>query len=154
MLCISLLSSCYPEASVVFYGEDTLSKELIISKTIDGVTQNSINSSIPISLLESDFFEQYIENLIELEVTSIEVAIAGHDHGVASSEIRLGNVLLENNMHHVNGSIHIVDSYKLKDVSRELLDHHTIPFIFSGDCASEETFEVVVKISFKGVFED
>ncbi len=125
---------------------------MILSTMIDGEIQNSINSSIPISLLDSEFFGQYIEHLIELEVTSIVVTISGYDNGVTNSEIKLGNTILENNIDDSVTSINIVNSYKLEDVSQELLNSHSIPFTFSGDSISVDTFQVSVTITFKGVF--
>lgn len=155
ILSIVLLSSCYPRENIVtFFDEETLSKEMTLSTMIDGKMKNSIDSSVDINLLDSDFFERYIGGLIDLEVTSIEVTISGYNNGVTNSKIKLGNTLLTSNIDENNKPININSSYKLDDISRELLHRLSIPFTFSGDCNSADTFKVSVSITFKGIFED
>lgn len=152
---IALFSSCSPNENIVtFIGEETLSKEMTLSTMLDGHMLNSINSSTLVSLQDSEFFKQHLKSLIELKVTSIELLMSGYNNGLSNPEIRLGNTLIESGMNDSIQSIKVTSPNKLDQISQEMMQRHTLPLVFSGNCASADTFEVSVQITLKGEFVD
>ncbi|MFD2568689.1 hypothetical protein [Pseudotenacibaculum haliotis] len=159
VLFILLLYSCSPQEDIVtFYGEDTLSKEMIVSTTINEELQNSFNSSVTIDLLDSKFFEKYIDHLIELKATSIKISITDYNYGIVNSKLEMGNDLLIDNcideISQSEGSITITDPEVLGNISNRLMYKHKIPFILSGSSRFSDTFTVSISVTFNGVFGD
>lgn len=158
-LIIPFLFSCIQqEDTVTFYSEDSISKEMIISTMLDGELQSSVHSSVTLDLMDSDFFENYINQLVLLEITSIKVSIIDYDYGLVNTNLELGNYpLLENGMDEIgqNGGLLIIkDSTVLDHISNILTNKHEIPFVFSGDGVSPDTFTLSISITFQGVFVD
>lgn len=124
-LCMLLLTSCFPnENTITYFNEETLVKEMKLSTMI--------------------------EDLVELEVTSIKVIISGYNDWVTNSKIKLGNTILASSVK--EKSISVSKLSMLENVSQEFFDKHNIPLLFSGYCNSADTFKVSISITFKGVF--
>lgn len=159
ILIIPLLFSCMQqEDTVTFYSEDSLSKEMIVSTISNGELQSTVKSSVTLDLMDSEFFENYINQLILLEITSIQITMVDYDYGMMNTKLEVDNyLLLENGIDEIDqngGSIIIEDPIITEHISNILADNHQLNFVLSGNSVSLDTFTISVTISFNGVFVD
>jgi hypothetical protein len=146
------------EDTVTFYSEDSLSKEMIVSTISNGELQSTVKSSVTLDLMDSEFFENYINQLILLEITSIQITMVDYDYGMMNTKLEVDNyLLLENGIDEIDqngGSIIIEDPIITEHISNILADNHQLNFVLSGNSVSLDTFTISVTISFNGVFVD
>lgn len=155
-LTISLLfASCNARENIVtFYLDNEISKELVLDATIGESGSGLVFSEKNLDLLESETFRRYFLNIVELEVTSLSFTISDYDQGVDNPTLSIGNSIEINDLQMVNGSFQVNDNRALQRLSDELLSQLIIPFSFEGNAVSEDSFNVSVSISLKGVFTD
>lgn len=150
-----LVVSCNPRENIVtFYLDNEISKQLVLNASVGDLGSSFVFSEKDLDLLESETFKTYFENIVELEVTSINITISGYDQSIANPIIKIGNSITIQNIPIINGSFKIQDVQLLNNISNELLSHQIVPFSFEGQSTAQDSFNVSVQVSLKGVFTD
>ena len=150
-----LAVSCNPRENIVtFYLDNEISKQLVLNASVGDLGSSFVFSEKDLDLLESETFKTYFENIVELEVTSIDITVSGYDQSVSNPVIRIGDFIMFDNISMSNGSFKIQDAQMLQNISNELLNHQIVPFSFEGQSTAQDSFNVSVQVSLKGVFTD
>lgn len=126
----------------------------MLDARVDDTGTGFVFSEKQVDLLESETFRKYILNIVELNVTQIDITIEDYDQGVSNPNLKLGNSLNFDNLPLVNGVFKITDEQLLSNISNELLLNHIINFSFSGDAVANDLFNISISISLEGVFTD
>lgn len=147
------LTACNPRENIVtFYLDNQLFEELVLNSIPSDFGSSTVYSEKPVDLLAIESFHKYFENILELDVKSMNISITDYEQSIEHPVIRIGNSITIENIPITNGSFEIKDAQLLQSIASELMRHQIVPFSFEANSLTHDSFKVSVTMKIQGVF--
>ncbi|TVZ56724.1 hypothetical protein OD91_2021 [Lutibacter sp. Hel_I_33_5] len=153
IVCSIFITSCSNQSdSVVFYLDNTISKNLPIIVNILDSGSNNLTSQVELDLTSKQDFKQHIGSLQSLEVVELAYKISGYNGAsINKPELMIDDVMLMSNLKN-DTFIEVTDKNKLERLASLFIEKKSTQLMFKGEILNADNFMIEVRVKMKGTF--